>query len=239
MKVKNWHEFQHFKDRRPPWIKLHRGILDQRDINAISDRSFRVLVGLWLLASEDKEMDGGLPPLEDIAFRLRLPGKVVSACIDELSSFLIQDDISAISPRYHSDEPETEKRQRREETEYSASGDAASGEYVTRKKRKLTGKRLQTFNRFWKAFAYPKGKAEAADAWLDIPSLTDALVETICKAAEREAKARKDLIANGKTPKMAQGWISGRRWEDEQPNATVINFDELMASEKAKQGIRE
>lgn len=86
--------------------------------------------------------------------------------------------------------------------------------YLTRRKRKLTGKRLATFERFWEAFGYSKGKAEAADAWLDIPELTDALVARIVAAAEREAQRRPAMLEAGKTPKMAQGWISGRRWED-------------------------
>ena len=28
LRVKNWAEFQHYRSRRPPWIKLHRGLLD-------------------------------------------------------------------------------------------------------------------------------------------------------------------------------------------------------------------
>lgn len=113
--------------------------------------------------------------------------------------------------------------------EYSASDEAAhaSGNgsqppqpspephYLTKKKKKLTGKRLTTFNRFWAAFGYPKGKAEAADAWLAIPQLTEAMVDDICRAARREAEQRPQLIADGRTPKWAQGWITGRRWEDE------------------------
>jgi len=87
--------------------------------------------------------------------------------------------------------------------------------YPTRKKRKLTGKRLESFNRFWDVFNYKRGKAEAADAWLEIPELTKTLVDTICNAAEAEAKRRDDLVGEGQTPKMAEGWIRGRRWEDE------------------------
>ena len=86
--------------------------------------------------------------------------------------------------------------------------------YLTKKKRKLTGKRLEAFKRFWTAFAYPKGKADAADAWLDIPKLTDKLVDEIVSSAEAEAANRSSVIANGQSPKWAQGWITGRRWED-------------------------
>jgi hypothetical protein len=108
LRIKNWHEFQHFKDRTPPWIKLHKTILDQRDINAISDCSFRVLIGLWLLASEDHAMQGNLPSIDDIAFRLRMSNAVINKALHELKPFVIQDDITAISPRYQDDAPETE-----------------------------------------------------------------------------------------------------------------------------------
>jgi hypothetical protein len=91
---------------------------------------------------------------------------------------------------------------------------------VTSKGHKLAGKRLETFERFWRAFGLPKGKAEAAEAWRNIPKLTDALVEQIVLAAEREAAAREQIVAAGKTPKWAQGWLSGRRWEDEPPADT-------------------
>lgn len=88
--------------------------------------------------------------------------------------------------------------------------------YYTAKKKKLTGKRLETFERFWCAFGYKKGKAEAADSWLNIPVLTDTVVEKIVWAAEAEAKRRPEMIQNGRTPKMAQGWLTARRWEDEE-----------------------
>ncbi len=114
-RIKNWSDFQHFKDRRPPWIKLHRDILENRDISSISDCSFRVLVGIWLLASEDKEMLGTLPNIDDIAFRLRIEKPKVIKALKELDKFILDDDINPISDGYQDDVPEveTEKRQRR------------------------------------------------------------------------------------------------------------------------------
>ena len=84
--------------------------------------------------------------------------------------------------------------------------------YLSKKKKKLKGVVLESFNRFWKAFAYSHGKAEAADAWLSVysPGMVDAAV----KAAMSEAQGRADILANGKSPKWAQGWLTGRRWED-------------------------
>jgi len=107
-KIKNWKLFQHFKDRCPPWIKVHRKILDQLDINVLSDRSFRVLIGLWLLASEDKQMIGLIPDVDQIAFRLRMPKDVIDKALEELSGFLIPHDIKMLSGRCQDDDPETE-----------------------------------------------------------------------------------------------------------------------------------
>ena len=86
--------------------------------------------------------------------------------------------------------------------------------YITKKKRKITGKRLETFMLFWEAFDYKRGKAEATDVWIDL-QLTNNIMDKIIIAAKAEAKRRPNLKANGGKPKMAQGWLSGKRWEDE------------------------
>lgn len=88
-------------------------------------------------------------------------------------------------------------------------------EILTRKQRTLSGKRLKTFLIFWDKFNYKKGRAEAADSWIDIPVLTAKICEQIFRAAEIEAKRRPEIIKTGHTPKMAQGWLTARRWEDE------------------------
>jgi hypothetical protein len=41
---------------------------------------------------------------------------------------------------------------------------------------------LEAFKAFWQAFAYKKGRAEAIDAWLDIPKLTNEIVRQIISA---------------------------------------------------------
>lgn len=115
MRVKNWTEFQHFKDRTPPWIKLHRTILERRDINLISDCSFRILVGIWLLASEDKDMEGNLPEIPEIAFRLRIEESKIINALQELTPFVEGVDIELISERYQHDVPETEEETEAEE----------------------------------------------------------------------------------------------------------------------------
>ena len=71
LRPKNWGDFQHYKNRRPPWIKLHRGLLDDRKFARLPLASKALAPLLWLLASEN--YDGVFDASTDeLAFRLRL-----------------------------------------------------------------------------------------------------------------------------------------------------------------------
>lgn len=58
LRVKNWTEFQHYKDRNPPWIKLHRALLDDYEFARLHDASKAHLLLIWLFASQH---DGAVP----------------------------------------------------------------------------------------------------------------------------------------------------------------------------------
>lgn len=70
IKPKNWVDFQHYKDRCPPWIKLHKTILDNYEFQILPDASKALAMCLWLVASEhlDGEIDADSTKL---AFRFR------------------------------------------------------------------------------------------------------------------------------------------------------------------------
>jgi len=52
--VKNWDEFQHYKDRNPPWIKLHNHLLDDYKFECLGDAAKGHLLCIWMLASRTK-----------------------------------------------------------------------------------------------------------------------------------------------------------------------------------------
>lgn len=80
---KNWRNFQHYKDRNPPWIRLHKGLLDDLEFHQLSPYASKLLVLMWLMASES--VDGVIVCNADrIAFRLRLEKDAVSSAIDEI-----------------------------------------------------------------------------------------------------------------------------------------------------------
>jgi hypothetical protein len=106
MKIRNWSKFQHFKDRKPPWVKLYRDVLDDMEWYELDPLASKVLVMCWLIASED---DGCLPNSKTLAFRLRMTEKQTIDCLNKLSHWLEQDDINAISEQYQTDSLETER----------------------------------------------------------------------------------------------------------------------------------
>ena len=80
---KNWEKFQHYKHRSPPWIKLHRDILDDFDWWSLPIASRAIAPCLWLLASceEDGEFDASP---EKLAFRFRMTEKDIQLAIKPL-----------------------------------------------------------------------------------------------------------------------------------------------------------
>lgn len=50
--VRNFERFQHYKNRNPPWIKLHASLLDDYQFGRLRDASKMHLMGIWVLASK-------------------------------------------------------------------------------------------------------------------------------------------------------------------------------------------
>lgn len=108
LRIKNWDGFQHYKDRSPPWIKLHKSLLDDFDYQCLPLASKALAPMLWLLASEN--MDGQITDdPKRLAFRLRWSVEDVIAGLKSLieSGFIISDS-NMLANRFHDDCPETE-----------------------------------------------------------------------------------------------------------------------------------
>ena len=157
-KIKNWHQFQHFKDRKPPWIKLYRDLLDDVDWHDLDPKAAKNLVMIWLVASE---YDGELPDMKTLAFRLRVPENEAKSIVSKLSHWLIQTDISAISERYQVDslEIETEKEterdvERKRETKRAS---RLPDTWHPRAEDGIDNQELAKFRDYWKAVPGQKG----------------------------------------------------------------------------------
>lgn len=120
MRIKNWSRFQHYKSgknsSKPEWIKLYRNLLDDIEWHDLDGLDAKVLVMLWMLASEN---GGALPPLKTIAFRLRLPEKQILSVLQRLPHWVDDAPSGVLGQSYAEtrlEEEENLKKNRRDTT---------------------------------------------------------------------------------------------------------------------------
>lgn len=151
LSIKNYKEYQHYKHRNPPWIKLHLSILDDPDFLALSDASKWHYIGLILLASRHE--NAIKPDMNYIKGRLGLTEKL------SLSARFLKDHVLApnASVLHTNADSETETEKSRVESKPSASASAFL-EWVEELKKNA-------------AYSHINFEAELGkmDAWLSLP----------------------------------------------------------------------
>jgi hypothetical protein len=124
--VKKWADFQHYKNRCPPWIKLQKSILDDFDFACLPIASKALAPLLWLLASES--VNGEVCIDSDfLTFRLRWSADDIAVGIEGLISkgFLIVASDALAERKQSARLEEREVEERRERGEEKSDGAAA------------------------------------------------------------------------------------------------------------------
>jgi len=113
IRVKNWDDFQHYKDRNPPWIKLYNRLLSDYDFCCLPDASKLQLMLLWLLASQ---IDNKIPADVDwVKSKIMVRGKVdLQALISSGFIELYQDASTKQADCEQVDIPERETKTKKE-----------------------------------------------------------------------------------------------------------------------------
>jgi len=154
IRIKGWEKFQHYKNRKPPWIKLYRDLIDDMEFYALSGDAAKTLVLLWVIASE---ADGYLPDIKVLAFRLRITENKCKSMLSELKHYL---DITMLADCLHDATPEKEREVEKE---------------TKKRKKEYT---LQ-FSELWTAYGMKGSKSVSFKRW---ESLTEAEKEQAAKA---------------------------------------------------------
>jgi hypothetical protein len=216
---KNWDSFQHYKDRAPAWIKLHKGLLNDFAFARLPVDSRALAPMLWLLASE---YEGGriVSSLPELAFRLHMIEGELAKALNPLieSGFFIVDSGSLAPCRQDAipeKEGEREKQGKKEgEKNIRAVADATR-----------TIPRPEDFARFWEEYPKREGgnpkKTAAIKFFTKVRQGADP--EAIIAGARLFAA---DVLRLGTEPRFvaqAVTWLSQERWQDytEAPAAAV------------------
>lgn len=192
---KNWGEFQHYRDRAPAWIKLHRNLLDNYEFQCLPVASRALAPMLWLIASEDDKGIIDADP-KKLGFRLRMTSTQVTDALNPLIEggfFSVVQDASsplAETERIASLEEEEENKRREEENKRACARD---------------------FEAFWmlcpKKVGRPKSKIKFNSVVEKVPS------PLVINAMRVYAETRR-----GQDPKFTLHpltWLNQGRWEDD------------------------
>lgn len=113
LRVKNWERFQHYSDRRPPWIKYHVELLDDHGLQLLPTNA-RLVYSLILLVAA--RTDNNIPSdPQYIGRQIAMDSNEVEDAVQTLvdTGFLIASDrkraaSKALAKRKRSAKPETE-----------------------------------------------------------------------------------------------------------------------------------
>jgi len=214
---KNWSSFQHYKDRSPSWIKLHKGLLDDFEFNRLPLASRALAPMLWLLASEYE--DGNITASTDeIAFRFRLTKSDLEDALSHLidSGFFIAS--GPLAERKQSACLEKENKKEEKETD-------------SRSVAKATRPSASRFDEFWKSYPQREGpnpRKPAEDRFnslvksgVDPQTMIDA-AKSLCEAERQRGNLKTRFIPQALT------WLNQQRWSD---HAAVAMVQALAASD--------
>ena len=203
LRIRNWERYQHYRDRNPPWVKLHFSLLSSADWVTLADSDRVLLIASMLLASKN---NGEVPEDPDyvqrVAYLAKKPnfGNLIRCGFltsDSASNMLADASKTLAVAR---PETETETEERRGETEERR--DCAP---TTRE---------SAFETFWRAYPRKTAKGEARKAWAKLDPV-GGLLDTIMAAVEAQKNSRQWLADGGRFIPHASTWLNQARWEDE------------------------
>ena len=214
LRVKNLDKYQHYKNRCPPWIKLHLSTVRDYDFSCLQDASKAHLMLIWLLASQ---LDNRIPNDPDwVKCQTGMRTKPnLNLLIEKGFLALEQDASNTLADCKQSAMPETETEAYTKEAEteppISPKGDDSG------------------FESFWNA--YPEGrkvgKKAALKAWKNLKpskSLTDRIVKAITKQAANghfKGSRGESFIP------LPTTWLNQGRWDDQIQDPREKKIEEL------------
>ncbi len=186
--IKNWTKHQHYKDRNPPWIKLHNTLMEDYDFDCLQDASKLLLILIWLFASKLGEQNPRIP--NDPSFikkKLPIKGSVnLKPLIDSGFLILEQDASRPLADRKQDAITEGEEEEEGEGEAYNA------GEF---------------FEVDWKSYPRKAGsKNKAKSCYLKSVNTAEKRIKYLEKTREYIAKTDPNFLKYGET------WFRG--WED-------------------------
>lgn len=211
------------------WFRFYAEVVNDPKVQKLPCEDFRAWVNLLCLASEN---GGKIPPLNDVAFSLRMSVDAASTVLERLSSGGLIDRMSGGPDGWHYAPHSWDKRQYKSDTStarvkrfrersenVSETPPETEADTEQKKKDKTTSypkKSVELFDDFWKAYPNKKAKPQALKAYAKALEKTDHATLVAAVHAQRGWRTWID----GFVPHPAT-WLNAERWTDEPESPRV------------------
>lgn len=197
VRIKEWDQFQHYKDRAPPWIKLHKSLMTSRTWVSLDDAGRVLAIASMMLAADT----GNKTPLDPVYLR-----RVAYLNTDPDFAPLVKIGFVEIID---------------ENLNLLASASAALAKRTVCPPEERRGEKrfAQPFDLFWKAYPKRKSRGQAEKAFMKInpdEQLLAVIVEAVGRAKTWDDWKKDD----GKFIPYPATWLNAKGWLDEAPAST-------------------
>lgn len=187
--VRNWTRFQHYKDRTPPWIKLHWELLASEDWVLLDDASKLLAVVCMLIASRNEGQVPNNPDyIKRVAYLSKRPNlKPLIEC-GFLSEVLADASDSKQMQANDTTETETDKIKKDISSDFDSE-----------------------FDDWYQAYPRHEGRGQALKAYRTARKKAgqDVLLAGANEAAQRYANSERRFVP------LPASWLNGERWLDD------------------------
>jgi len=119
VRIVNWEKFQHYKDRNPPWVKLHRELLTSQTWVSLDDAGRVLAIACMLLAAAtDNKIPADPSYIRRVAYLNQLPdlsALLATGFVESIDSGAASTVLANASALHPNARPETETEEETEE----------------------------------------------------------------------------------------------------------------------------
>lgn len=231
LRIRNLEKYQHYRDRNPPWVKLHRDLLENYEFEQLPDATKAHALLLLLLAARI----GNVIPIDPLWIGRKIGARspidlsqllkagfleVSGADCKRVASDLLAERVQVAMPEGEGEgEGEAEERETPSPSAprvtTSVTGDAPVNTSTTVNHRELTNQAEQEFIQLWEVCERRDNKAGALKAYLKarksgkMPDLAT-VKEAYCRLAESWDWTKEDRQYHP----MMSTWLNREGWNE-------------------------
>ena len=212
LRIKNYEQYQHYKDRNPPWIKLYRAILNDYELRSIPLASRLAYVFCLIIASETDNRIPNDYVFLSARFGFEINESVLTPLID--TGFLLASGARRLLARHATS------------SSLLCLSDSSLHSLPPKSDLKSNG-HAEEFEQFWRAYPKKVGKKKAQLAWKKAGDRPE--IAQVIRRIEESKRTDQWTKDNGQFIPHPSTWINEGRWDDEPTQTPPSAMEKFLA----------